>query len=496
MKKYVLGIDQGTTKTKAMVFSEKAEVVGWAQQEIRELYPQPGWAEQDPQEIWKSVYESIVVALQNAHLHPGEVSAIGIANQRDTTLFWNRQTGNPIGRAIVWQDRRSLPVVERMARLDGAGIVRRSGMALIPNIAASKICWAMENMPEVTAEFESGNLVYGTVDSWLLWKLSGGKIHATDYSNASVTALLQAQLLKYDDDTLKLLNIPRDILPCIRDTAGIFGYTDVKLFGAAIPLASVVGDQQAAMLGQGCIQAGMAKNTYGTGSFILYNTGKTYVSPQQGVFSPILWKIGARTDYALEGMADVSGAAIQWLRDGLQILRDSHEAEMMAASLQDNGGIYFVPAFMGLGSPYFDSYARGFLGGIHAGTTRAHIARAALEGMAYQVRDALAVMETACGKKLQVLRVDGGGAQNDFLMQFQADILGIPVERPAITETTCLGAACLAGTAVGVWDSLEDACCHWRLERRFEPTMVAPKRKELLAGWKRAVEAAAHWLAE
>lgn len=496
MKKYVMGIDQGTTGTRAIIFEKDSNIVGSAYSEITPIYPQPGWVEQDPMEIWSVTLRVIQQALNNANLSAGDLAAIGITNQRETTTFWNKHTGYPVGNSIVWQDRRSLSIVENLIALDGENIVDRTGMVLIPNISASKIKWLLDNQPEIRIGVEKGDLIYGTIDTWLIWKLSGGKAHVSDYSNTSVTTLLNARILDYDQGILDALHIPKAILPDLRSSSEIYAYTDPAIFGAAVPIAGDAGDQQAAVLGQACTKAGMAKNTYGTGSFMLINTGKTYVPPIPGIFSPVLWKIGNEISYSLEGMADVSGAAIQWLRDELGIIKESSDAEKLAKTVEDTGGVYFVPAFVGLGSPYFDSYARGMICGISRGSNKAHIVRAALESMAFQVRDALSIMEKASGNKLEVLRVDGGGANSNFLMQFQADILGIPLERPRITETTCLGAAYLAGLAAGVWESLEDVSRNWQLERRFEPNISEDQREVLINGWNRAVERASRWIKE
>ncbi len=494
MEKYVLGIDQGTTCIKAMIFSKNLNVVGVARREFSQGYPKPGWVEHDLTEIWKITRAVIKEALKDANILSQDLAAIGIANQRDTTAFWYKKNGNPIGKAVVWQDRRSLPIVEKMIEHDKAGIESRTGMILIPNIAAAKIKWAIDNQKEVKAGIEKGEVVYGTIDSWLIWKLSGGRAHVTDYSNASVTALLNARTLAYDHDILNFLEIPVSILPEIRNSSEIYAYTDPAVFGATVPISGAVGDQQASMLGQGCIKKGMAKNTYGTGSFILYNSGNRHIQPLAGLFSPILWKIGQQVVYGVEGMADISGAGIQWLREGAGIIKKSSDAEALAKTVADTGGVYFVPAFVGLGSPYFDAYARGMIGGIHATTTREHIIRATLEAMAYQVKDAMLVMEKTCGRRLKKLRVDGGGSTSDFLMQFQADILGIPIERPKITETTCLGAAYLAGIAVGYWDNLDFILENWQLERCFMPKISSDQREFLYSGWQRALKTASNWL--
>lgn len=496
MKRYVMGIDQGTTGTRAIIFEKESNIIASAYREITQFYPQLGWVEHDALEIWDITLKVSKEALKKANLLPSDLAAIGITNQRETTTFWSKNTGQPVGRSIVWQDRRSLPIVEDLIARDGEGIINRTGMVLIPNIAVSKIKWLLDNDVRIRDGVDKGELIYGTIDTWLIWKLSGGTAHVSDYSNTSVTTLLNARTLDYDKGILDVLQIPRSILPELRSSSEIYAYTDPSIFGASVPIAGDAGDQQAAVLGQACTKAGMAKNTYGTGSFMLVNTGEKYVPPIPGIFSPVLWKMNANVSYALEGMADVSGAAIQWMRDGLGIIQKYNQAQQLATTVSDNGGVYFIPAFVGLGSPYFDSYARGSIFGITRGSNKAHIARAALESMAYQVGDALTMMEKASGNKLNVLRVDGGGANNDFLMQFQADILGIPVERPKITETTCLGAAYLAGLAVGYWDSLDDVSRNWQLERCFEPKMSQDQRETLYAGWKKAVERSSGWLKE
>lgn len=493
-KKFVLGIDQGTTGSKAIVFDKESNIISSAYKEITQYYPQPGWVEHDPNEIWTTTLNVALEAIEKAGIEPSDIAAIGITNQRETTTFWNKYTGEPVGKAIVWQDRRSLSICEDLEQADGEAIVERTGMVLVPNTAASKIKWLMDNNAQIREGVIKGELIYGTIDTWLVWKLSSGKAHVTDYSNTSVTLLLNARTLEYDEDILSRLSIPKSILPELRSSSEIYAYTDPQIFGAKVPISGIAGDQQAAVMGQGCVKVGMAKNTYGTGSFFLVNTGDQYVPPTGGAFSPVLWKIGDTVHYALEGMADVSGAAIQWLRDGLDIISESSQAEELALTVEDNGGVYFIPAFVGLGAPYNDSYARGTIIGITRGTTKAHIARAALEGIAFQVRDAMEVMEKATGKKLEKFRVDGGVTKSDFLMQFQADILGIPVERPQITETTCLGAAYLAGLAVGYWESLEEIENNWKIQRCFVPQISEQKREDLYAAWKRAVNRAAGWL--
>lgn len=495
MKKYILGIDQGTTGTKAIIYDRDVNIIASAYSEFSQHFPQPGWVEHDAEEIFQVTLKMISQALSEAHLTAENIAGIGIANQRETTVFWDKKTGVPAARAIVWQDRRSLPICEHLIKKDGPAIEDRTGVSIIPNDAATKIHWLLKNNESIRKGVDEGRLIYGTIDTWLTWRLSGGKAHVTDHSNISVTLLQNARKLEYDEWILNELEIPRSILPEIRSSSEVYALTDKEVFfGHEIPIAGLIGDQQAATLGQACFEKGMAKNTYGTGSFILLNTGSEYIPPSDGIFSPVLWTIDGKTDYGLEGLVDVSGAAIQWLRDGLNIIEKSSEAEELALQVADTSGVYFVPAFVGLGAPYFDSYARGTIIGITRGTTKHHIARAALESMAFQVRDAFKIMEQKAGIPLKKLRADGGGAKSDFMLQFQADILGIPVERPVITETTSLGAAYAAGLAVGYWDSIEEISKFWRLEKSFEPNISEDEREERCFSWNRAIERAGGWL--
>ena len=495
MKKYILGIDQGTTGTRAIIFDQDVNIISSAYSEFTQYFPQPGWVEHDAMEIYEITLKMMRQAISEAHLKPENIAGIGITNQRETTVFWDKNTGIPADRAIVWQDRRTLPICEALIEKDGPAIEDRTGVTIIPNDSATKIHWQLKNNPKIRRGVDEGRLIYGTIDSWLTWKLSGGRAHVTDPSNSAVTLLQNARTLEYDEGILSELEIPRSILPEIRSTSEIYTATDPSLFGGVeIPIAGLIGDQQGATLGQACFEKGMAKNTYGTGSFILMNTGDEYIPPSDGIFSPVLWSIGGKVDYGLEGLVDVSGAAIQWLRDGLNIIEESGEAEALARQVADTAGVYFVPAFVGLGAPYFDSYARGTIIGISRGTTKHHIARAALESMAFQVRDAFKVMERKAGIPLKKLRADGGGAKSDFMLQFQADILGIPVERPVITETTCLGAAYSAGLAVGYWDSIEEISKFWKIDRIFEPAISEEEREERCFNWNRAIERAGGWL--
>jgi glycerol kinase len=495
MSKYILGIDQGTTGTKVIIFDRKANIVSEAYSEFKQYFPQDGWVEHDANEIWDVTIRVAGEALKNKNIAPTDIAAIGITNQRETTVFWDKKTGEPACRAIVWQDRRTLPICEELIAKDKIGIETRTSALIVPNAAATKIHWLLHHDEKVRKGVEKGELIWGTIDSWLVWKLSGGARHVTECSNLSVTLLLNVKKLDYDEWILNYLGIPRSILPEICSSSEIYTYTSPDaFFGAKVPIAGIAGDQQAALFGQACVEEGMAKNTYGTGSFMILNTGKRYVPPIGGVMSPVLWDIKGDVQYGLEGFADVSGAVVQWLRDGLGIISKSGEAEELAKQVETSGGVFFVPAFVGLGAPYLDSYARGTIIGISRGTTKHHVARAALESMAFQVRDVFEIMKRESGLELTKLRADGGGAKSDLLMQFQADILGIPVERPVVTETTVLGAAYLAGLAVGYWDSVEEIAKNWRIEKRFDPSISDDQREAMYEGWSRAISRAAGWL--
>lgn len=495
MKQYILGFDLGTTGTRAMIFDERSREISSAYSEFTQYFPQDGWVEHDVAEIYAVTMKMAGKALKKADIKPEQIAAVGIANQRETTVIWDKATGEPACRAIVWQDRRTLPICERLQALDGDNFIERTGMIIVPNDAATKIAWLMENSEDIRHGLEEGQLIYGTVDTYMVWRLTGGKAHVTDHSNNSVTLLQNARTLDYDDEILKLLNIPRHILPEIRQSSELYGYTAPReFFGAAVPIAGILGDQQAAAIGQGCLQPGTAKNTYGTGSFIVMNTGNRYIAPSDGIFSPVIYSGKGEVNYGLEGMADVSGAVIQWLRDGLGILGDASEAEKLASQVENNMGVYFVPAFVGLGAPYYDSYARGTIIGLSRGADKRHVARAALESMAFQVRDSFDMLEKKSGMKLKRLRADGGGAKSDFMLQFQADILGVPVERPVITETTCLGGVYMAGLAVGYWESIQQVSEFWRVEKAFEPKMSGQERQDQIAMWKKAIERAGGWL--
>ena len=494
MDGYILSIDQGTSGSKAIIFDHPGNIVASSYREVTQYYPHQGWVEQDANEIWQTTLQAIAETLKNARILPEDICAIGISNQRCTTVLWNKLTGEPIGRAIIWQDRRSQQICDRLTSDDRKAIGERNGLFLVPNVSATKIQWLMEEDRSVQKAITRGEVLFGTIDSWLIWKLSGGTVHLTDYSNASTAGLLNARTLEYDDWIRQKFGIPREILPELKSSSEIFAYTAPQVFfGAAIPISGCAGDQVAAAFGQACFKPGMIKNTYGTGSFLILNAGRRQFPPGEGSFSPVLWTIKGEVAYGMEGYADVSGAVIQWLRDGLGIIRDVSEADGLAIQAPDTQGVYFVPALVGLGAPHRSPNARGTIFGINLGTNKNQLTRAALESLAYQTRDSFDIIEQKYGSKLHTLRVDGGGAKSDFLMQFQADILGIPVERPTVIETSALGAAYLAGLAIGYWQSMDEIASNWQLDTRFEPRISASKREDLYAGWLHAVDCAANW---
>jgi glycerol kinase len=491
---HVLALDQGTTSSRALVFDESGAVVSLAQREIQQIFPQPGWVEHDPREIWDSQLAVAREALARAGLAARDVAALGITNQRETTLVWDRKTGLPVANAIVWQDRRTAGECDR---LKGRGLEplfrERTGLVIDPYFSGTKLAWILERVPGAREGAESGRLAFGTVDSWLIWNLTGGGLHATDVTNASRTLLYSLAGEDWDDELLAALSLPREPLPVVRSSSEVYAETLPALFGGPIPIAGVAGDQQAALFGQACLRPGMAKSTYGTGCFLLLNTGDRPIPSRHALLTTPAWKRGSRTEYALEGSVFVGGAVVQWLRDGLGLIRSSSEVEALAARVPDTGGVVLVPAFTGLGAPHWDSYARGALVGITRGTTAAHLARAALEGIAFQVADVLGAMEADAGVPLAELRVDGGAAANDLLMQFQADVTGVPVVRSRVQETTALGAAWLAGLAAGVWSGPDEITARWRPGRTFEPALDLGRAGELKARWARAVERARAW---
>src|SRR5215510_6202495 len=466
----ILALDQGTTSSRAIVFDKDGAIRGVAQKEFRQIFPQAGWVEHDPLEIWASQIGVAVEALGYAQVRPREIAAIGITNQRETTIVWDRETGEPIHNAIVWQDRRTADYCEKLkAAGHGDAIQQRTGLLIDAYFSASKVRWLLDNVAGARARADAGKLAFGTVDSWLVWKLTNGTSHVTDVSNASRTMLFNIHTLRWDDELLRLFGVPASLLPDVRASSEVYGSVSNTLGIAGVPIAGIAGDQQAALFGQMCRTPGMSKNTYGTGCFLLQNVGTTPTSSRHELVTTVAWQVGGRTEYALEGSVFIGGAVVQWIRDGLGLVRTAPEIETLAATAPDNGGVYLVPAFAGLGAPHWDPYARGTIVGVTRGTTAAHIARAALESIAYQVADLLDAMAADSGIPLTELRVDGGAATNNTLMQFQADLLGVPVVRPAVTETTALGAAYLAGLAVGFWPSVDAITGQWRVDRRFEP---------------------------
>jgi len=491
----VLALDQGTTSSRAILFNHDGTVASVAQREFPQIFPQPGWVEHDPREIWASQIAVATEVLGRAQVRPRDVVAIGITNQRETTIVWDRESGQPIANAIVWQDRRTADICDR---LKAAGYERlvadRTGLVIDAYFSGSKIAWLLDHVPGARAKAEAGRLAFGTVDSWLVWQLTSGRTHITDVSNASRTMLFNIHTLQWDDDLLEMLNVPRSLLPEVRASSEVYGEVTTSLGLGSVPIAGIAGDQQAALFGQMCVAPGLSKNTFGTGCFLLQNTGTTPVASTNRLVSTVAWRIGDRTEYALEGSVFIGGAVVQWLRDGLGVIRQSAEVEPLAASVPDNGGVFLVPAFAGLGAPHWDPYARGLIAGITRGTTAAHIARAALESIAYQVADLLHAVQRDSGIPLAELRADGGAARNDMLLQFQADLLGVPVVRPAVTETTALGAAYLAGLAVGFWSSPGQLSDQWRVERRFEPAMTRADAARLQVRWQDAVSRSKGWI--
>jgi glycerol kinase len=490
--KYILALDQGTTSSRAILFNSAGGVVAVAQKEFPQLYPKPGWVEHDPKDIWASQSGVAAEVLARAGATATEVAGIGITNQRETTIVWDRVSGEPVCNAIVWQDRRTAGACDRLRAKGLAPWLRKkTGLVLDAYFSATKIQWILRNIPGARERAKSGNLLFGTVDTWLVWKMTGGKCHVTDVSNASRTLLMNLRTGDWDDELLKCFGVPRSMLPNIASSSEVYAHT--QFLSAPIPIAGIAGDQQAALFGQVCVQPGMVKNTYGTGCFMLMHTGTKPVPSRRNLLTTVAWKIGGKTEYALEGSVFIAGAVVQWLRDGLRIIRDSSEVETLAAQVEDTGGVYLVPAFAGLGAPHWDAYARGALLGLTRGTTTAHIARAALEGIAFQVRDILLAMEADSGIRLRELRVDGGASRNNLLMQFQSDLLKVPVVRPQISETTALGAAYLAGLAVGFWKDRADIAHQWQVDRRFSPHMASTRRAALVAGWDKALSRAKKW---
>ena len=494
-KGYVLAIDQGTTGSTALILDRKGPVLSSAHREVHQIYPQPGWVEQDPRELLSTSLAAAGEALEKAGVGASQVDGVGITNQRETTVVWDRRTGEPVTNAIVWQCRRTAPLCEELGRRGLAGPVReKTGLVIDAYFSATKLRWILDHIPHGQSRAEQGDLLFGTVDSWLVWNLTGGAVHVTDLTNASRTMLFNIHTLRWDEELLSALEIPRAVLPQVLPSSYVYGETVEGMLGnARVPVCGVAGDQHAALFGQACYDPGMAKNTYGTGSFVLLNTGARPVPSEKGLVTTVAWGLGDRVTYALEGSIFVTGAVIQWLRDGLGIIGDAAESEGLARAVTDSGGVYFVPAFVGLGAPHWDMYARGSIFGLTRGTTREHLVRAALEAIAYRTRDVVDAMEAEAGLHLPVLRADGGGATNAFLMQFQADILGVTIQVPAVTETTALGAAYLAGLAAGLWKDTSEIARRWQPQKTYEPAMSGDRRETLYAGWKRAVERARGW---
>ncbi len=488
-EKFVLAIDQGTTGTRAIAYDRDAHVVSQSYRQLTQYYPRPGWVEHDPEEIWQSCLGVVEEILTRNGLNPQKIEAIGITNQRETTLVWDKDTGEPQYQAIVWQCRRTAPRCDELISKGLEDLIKkRTGLVIDPYFSATKIGWILDKVPGARKKAEKGEAVFGTVDSWLLWKLTGGAAHLTEYTNASRTMLFNIHKLEWDTELLDLFQIPRKMLPSARPSGSIFGYTAKNgSLPSGIPIAAVLGDQQAALFGQMGFNPGMAKNTYGTGCFLLLNLGKKSTAPSKGLLATLACNGEGKPIYALEGSVFMAGAAVQWLRDGLGLIKAPKDTEEAAASVKDTGGVYMIPAFTGLGAPYWDSSARGAILGISRGTKKEHIIRATLESIAYQTRDVLEAMEDNAKLELKKLRVDGGAAKNDFLMQFQSDILGIPVERPALLETTALGAALLAGLTIGFWKNKEELTHLWQREASFRPQMGSDRRETLYAGWKKAV---------
>ena len=491
--KYILALDQGTTSCRAILFDKKGNIAAVEQQEFTQIFPQPAWVEHDANEIWQTQLKVAQDVLANNDVTASDIAGIGITNQRETTVIWDKKTGKPIHNAIVWQDRRTASFCDELKAEGWEPYIRtNTGLVVDAYFSGTKVKWLLDNVPGARAKAKKGQLLFGTMDTWLVWNLTGGKVHVTDYSNASRTLLFNIKTLKWDKEVLKRFDIPVKMLPKVKPSSHVYGKSLNTLFGKPIPVAGMAGDQQAALFGQGCHKEGMAKNTYGTGCFMLMNTGETPVESKAGLLTTIAWGIDGKVTYALEGSVFIAGAAIQWLRDGLKIIDSAPDSEFFAMKVEDNGGVYVVPAFAGLGAPYWDMYARGAIFGLTRGSDKSHLIRATLESLAYQTRDVLDAMKKDSGVPLTALRVDGGACANNLLMQFQADILKTTVQRPKVIETTALGAAYLAGLAVGFWTP-KTISKGWQLDQTFKPKMTAAKRKKLYSGWQKAVKRAMDW---
>lgn len=497
MTKYVIALDQGTTSSRAIIFNHQGEIVNVAQKDFTQHFPEPGWVEHNPEAIWSTQLSVMQEAIAKARVREDDIAAVGITNQRETTMIWDRKTGEPIARAIVWQDRRTARYCDSLKEEHGEFIRKKTGLVIDAYFSASKVRWLLDNVEGAREKAEKGELAFGTVDSWLVWRLTEGKVHVTDPSNASRTMLFNIHTMQWDDELLELFQVPKSLLPEVKSSSEIYGYVDSRyILGGKVPIAGIAGDQQAALFGQMCTKKGMVKNTYGTGCFLLMNTGEEVVESKNNLLSTVAWKIGDKITYALEGGVFVGGAAIQWVRDGLRAIRTSDAINSLAATVEDNGGVYFVPCLAGMGAPYWDQYARGTIIGITRGTTDAHIARATLEGIALQVHDIVRAMEKDVGQETQEFRVDGGASASDLLMQIQADVFQFDIIRPKVLETTALGAAYLAGLAVGFWNSTEEISDQWQQDRSFSPEMEKEKLEKILRYWNKAVKAAQQWVEE
>lgn len=491
---YILALDQGTTSSRSMLFDKQGNIISMAQKEFKQIFPKPGWVEHDPEEIWSTQYGTLAEAVAKAGITLRQVAGIGITNQRETTVVWEKNTGKPIYNAIVWQDRRTASYCDELKSGGHQKMIQqKTGLVIDAYFSATKLKWILDNVPNARQKAVNGELAFGTVDTWLAWKLSGSELHLTDVSNASRTMLLNIHTCEWDQDLLKLFDIPQNLLPEVRPSSKIYGSTGSFVPDSRIPIAGIAGDQQAALFGQLCTQPGMVKNTYGTGCFMLMNTGEKAIASKNNLLTTIAWKINDRTEYALEGSVFIAGAVVQWLRDELKIIRQSAEIEQLSQQVQDTGGVYIVPAFAGLGAPYWNPHARGTLFGLTRGSSNAHIARAAIDSIAYQTFDVVKAMEADAGIHIKELRVDGGATVNNRLMQFQSDILDCKVVRPKVTETTALGAAYLAGLAVGYWKNIDDIRHQWQIDKIFSPSLDERKRSELITGWRRAVKASIAW---
>lgn len=496
-KKYIIALDQGTTSSRAVVFNKKGEIVTVSQKEFTQIYPKPGWVEHDPMEIWGCQSGVMREAIETASIDPNDIAAIGVTNQRETTIVWDKETGIPVYNAIVWQCRRTSKICDELKEKNLENIIRdKTGLIIDAYFSATKVKWILDNVEGAREKAEKGELLFGTVDTWLIWKLTNKKVHVTDYSNASRTMMFNINELKWDEDILKELDIPKSMLPEVKPSSYIYGKTDVHILGEEVPIAGCAGDQQSALFGQTCFEEGSAKNTYGTGCFLLMNTGEKLVKSKNGLLTTIAWGIDNKVNYALEGSIFMGGASIQWLRDELRMLKNASDSEDYATKVEDTNGVYVVPAFTGLGAPYWDMYARGAIMGLTRGANRAHLVRATLESIAYQVKDVLNAMQEDSGLKLKDLRVDGGASSNNFLMQFQSDILDVNIDRPKVVETTALGAAYLAGLAVEFYNNKDEIKKSWIIDREFIPNMSDDKRNLLYKGWKKAVSRSLLWAKE